>query len=78
MPGAALSCDIRHRTGWGNRMSDAHRYFMDHAIEAVRKARSMPPGRWRQKQRTVGRVYHLLAKGEAAKAGLLRRKSSPR
>ena len=57
-------------------MSDAHRYFMDHAVEAVRKARAMPPGHWRQKQRTVGRVYHLLAKGEAAKAGLLPLRSS--
>jgi hypothetical protein len=58
-------------------MSDAHRYFMDHAVEAVRKARAMPPGHWRQKQRTVGRVYHLLAKSAAdasvARTGLLRR-----
>ena len=34
---------------------------------AVRKARALPPGRPKQKQRTVARVYHLLSK-EAALA----------
>jgi len=44
-------------------MSDAY----DYAIAAVRKARALPPGRPKQKQRTVARVYHLLSK-EAALA----------
>ncbi|QUS39457.1 hypothetical protein RPMA_11895 [Tardiphaga alba] len=46
-------------------MSDAYDYFLSHAIEATRKARSLPRGRIRDKQRTVARVYHLLAR-EAA------------
>lgn len=46
-------------------MSDAYDYFRAHAIEAVRKARALPPGRPKLKQRTVARVYHLLSK-EAA------------
>ncbi|MEK9278151.1 MULTISPECIES: hypothetical protein [unclassified Bradyrhizobium] len=46
-------------------MSDAYDYFRAHAIAAARKARSLPPGRTKQKQRTVARVYHLLSK-EAA------------
>ncbi|EJN14630.1 hypothetical protein PMI42_01792 [Bradyrhizobium sp. YR681] len=46
-------------------MSDAYDYFRAHAITAVRKARALPPGRGKQKQRTVARVYHLLSK-EAA------------
>ena len=46
-------------------MSDAYDYFRAHAIAAVRKARTLPPGRHKQKQRTVARVYHLLSK-EAA------------
>jgi hypothetical protein len=33
----------------------------------VRKARALPPGRSKQKQRTVARVYHLLSR-EAALA----------
>jgi hypothetical protein len=48
-------------------MSDAFDYFQAHAVEAVRKARRLPFGRMKQKQRTVARVYHLLAK-EAAYA----------
>jgi hypothetical protein len=48
-------------------MSDAYDYFQAHAVEAVRKARRLPSGRTKQKQRTVARVYHLLAK-EAAYA----------
>jgi hypothetical protein len=48
-------------------MSDACDYFQAHAVEAVRKARRLPVGRAKQKQRTVARVYHLLAK-EAAYA----------
>jgi hypothetical protein len=46
-------------------MSDAYDYFREHAIAAIRKARTLPPGRPKQKQRTVARVYHLLSK-EAA------------
>jgi len=48
-------------------MSDAYDYFRAHAITALRKARALPPGRPKQKQRTVARVYHLLSK-EAALA----------
>lgn len=48
-------------------MSDAYDYFREHAIAAVRKARALPPGRSKMKQRTVARVYHLLAR-EAALA----------
>ncbi len=55
------SCHLReHRA-----MSDAYDYFREHAIAAVRKARALPRGRPKQKQRTVARVYHLLSK-EAA------------
>ncbi len=46
-------------------MSDAYDYFLSHAVEATRKARTVPRGRIRNKQRTVARMYHLLAK-EAA------------
>ena len=48
-----------------SRASDAYDYFREHAIAAVRKARALPPGRPKLKQRTVARVYHLLSK-EAA------------
>jgi len=48
-------------------MSDAYDYFREHAIAAARKARGLPPGRTKQKQRTVARVYHLFAR-EAALA----------
>ena len=46
-------------------MSDACDYFRAHAIAAVRKARALPFGRDKRKQRVVARVYHLLAR-EAA------------
>lgn len=46
-------------------MSDAYDYFREHAIAAVRKARALPPGWPKRKQRTVARVYHLLSR-EAA------------
>lgn len=46
-------------------MSDAYDYFRAHAIAAVRKARALPPGRPKLKQRTVARVYHLLSKKAA-------------
>lgn len=46
-------------------MSDAYDYFRAHAIAAIRKARALPPGRPKLKQRTVARVYHLLSR-EAA------------
>ena len=48
-------------------MSDAYDYFRAHAIAASRKARALPRGRTKQKQRVVARVYHLLSK-EAALA----------
>jgi hypothetical protein len=48
-------------------MSDACDYFQAHAVEAARKARRLPFGRMKQKQRTVARIYHLLAR-EAAYA----------
>ncbi len=48
-------------------MSDAHDYFRAHAVAAVHKARALPFGRDKSKQRVVARVYHLLAK-EAAYA----------
>lgn len=46
-------------------MSDAYDYFRAHAIAAALKARRLPRGRIRDKQRTVARVYHLLAKKSA-------------
>lgn len=46
-------------------MSDAYDYFHAHAIAAILKARRLPRGRTRDKQRTVARVYHLLAKQSA-------------
>ena len=52
-------------------MSDAYDYFRAHAIAAVRKARALPHGRPKLKQRTVARVYHLLSK-EAALAPNIR------
>ena len=48
-------------------MSDAYDYFRAHAIAALRKARALPRGRSKLKQRTVARVYHLLSR-EAAPA----------
>lgn len=46
-------------------MSDAYDYFMSHAVAAVHKARAMPSCPLKRKQRTVARVYHLLAKESA-------------
>jgi hypothetical protein len=46
-------------------MSDAYDYFMSHAVAAVHKARAMPSSHLKRKQRTVARVYHLLAKESA-------------
>ena len=51
-------------------MSDAYHYFQAHALEAVRKARALPSGRTKQKQRVVARVYHLLAKEAAFRPNL--------
>jgi hypothetical protein len=45
-------------------MSDAYDYRA-HAIVAVQKGRSLPFGKLKRRQRTIARVYHLLAK-EAA------------
>ena len=46
-------------------MSDSYDYFREHAIVATRKARALPAGPAKRKQRTVARVYHLLSR-EAA------------
>jgi hypothetical protein len=46
-------------------MSDAYDYFMSHAVAAAQKARAMPSSQLKRKQRTVARVYHLLAKESA-------------
>src|SRR5690349_20031024 len=43
-------------------MSDAYDYFKAHAIAATQKARALPFGRDKQKQRVVARAYHLLAR----------------
>ncbi len=43
-------------------MSDTHHYFLSHAREAIVKARRLPRGRVKAKQRVVARVYHLLAR----------------
>jgi len=43
-------------------MADSTQYFRAHAVAALRKARSLPLGRQRAKQRMVARVCHLLAK----------------
>jgi hypothetical protein len=48
-------------------MSDAYDYFKAHAITATQKARALPFGNDKQKQRVVARIYHLLAR-EAALA----------
>src|SRR5882724_12797767 len=42
-------------------MSDAYDYFRAHAVAALEKARSLPFGKLKRKQRTVARIYHLLA-----------------
>lgn len=47
-------------------MSDAVDYFKEHAVSALLKARRMPLGTRRNRQRAVGRVYHQLAR-EAAR-----------
>ncbi|MGL3107621.1 hypothetical protein [Bradyrhizobium sp. BR 1432] len=51
-------------------MSDAYDYFREHAIAAVRKARALPPGWPKRKQRTVARVYHLLSKEAALRPNI--------
>lgn len=43
------------------RMSDAVDYFRSYAVAAIIKARAMPRGLRRNKQRAVARIYHLLA-----------------
>jgi hypothetical protein len=72
-PRAAIPATLGGRPAAGNQagfaalgfMSDAYDYFRAHAITAVQKARALPFGRDKSKQRVVARVYHLLAK-EAA------------
>jgi len=49
-------------------MSDSYDYFRSHAVEAVRKARALPPSRAKLKQRVVARVYHLLGGGSGRAA----------
>lgn len=49
-------------------MADSTEYFWSHALAALRKARSLPLGRERAKQRMVARVCHLLAK-QGARSG---------
>ncbi len=51
-------------------MSDAYDYFQAHAIAATRKARALPFGRAKSKQRVVARVYHLLTKEAAFRPNL--------
>lgn len=46
-------------------VSDAYDYFKAHATAATQKARELPFGRDKSKQRVVARIYHLLAR-EAA------------
>ncbi|UQR61949.1 hypothetical protein LRP30_34970 [Bradyrhizobium sp. C-145] len=52
-------------------MADAYDYFREHAIAAVRKARVLPPGWPKRKQRTVARVYHLLSKEAALRPNIV-------
>ncbi|MGY3356794.1 hypothetical protein ACVWZK_003457 [Bradyrhizobium sp. GM0.4] len=49
-------------------MSDAYDYFREHAIAAVRKARALPPGRPKQKQRTVAPCLSSPVQGGRARA----------
>jgi hypothetical protein len=51
-------------------MSDAYDYFRAHAVAAVQKARALPFGRDKSKQRVVARVYHLLAREAAYRPNL--------
>ena len=51
-------------------MSDSYDYFHAHAVEAVRKARALPPSRAKLKQRVVAHVYHLLAKEAAVRPNI--------
>jgi hypothetical protein len=53
-------------------MSDAADYFLAHARSAVWKARHMERGAWRNRQRRVAQVYHLLAKQVACGANVAR------
>lgn len=46
-------------------MTDAAVYFLVHARAAVRKARRLKRGAWRNRQRRVARVYHILARQAA-------------
>jgi hypothetical protein len=46
-------------------MSDAHHYFMAHAVRATLNARKMPRGRIKKKQRVVARVHPQLNWREA-------------
>ena len=43
-------------------MFDSHHYFLAHVREAILRARRLPQGRKKAKQRVLARVYHLLAK----------------
>jgi hypothetical protein len=66
LPASPLGClkQTAFPPRW-NGMSDAYDYFKAHAIAATQRARALPFGRDKSKQRVVARVYHLLAR-EAA------------
>jgi hypothetical protein len=65
LSGTALNCG-KHRALVT--MSDAAAYFLAHARTAMRNARQMERGAWRDRQRRVAQVYLLLAK-QAARSG---------
>jgi hypothetical protein len=48
-------------------MTDTYDYFLAHAREAIVKARSLPVGQQKSKQRVVARVYHILAKANGSR-----------
>jgi hypothetical protein len=51
-------------------MTDVATYFLQHARDAVRKARAMQRGAWRNRQRRVARVYHLMARQAGRRSNL--------
>ena len=48
-------------------MSHTQHYVLTHAREAMLKARAVPSGREKSKQRVVARVYHVLARARRAR-----------
>ena len=68
MAGSDFWCLLNFSIGSAlSSMSDAYHYFLAHAVRASLKARKMPLGRVKKRQRVVAKVFHLLAK-EAAYA----------